>query len=196
MVGYATELLVEKLASLTTDQRAAIDRIVEHVYICNQPLAHLLTGDDKICTSANYYRNGTMDPDTGKWKRRPGWGKDPLFQEALAEAARLALHARTREELHAWAEAKRRARLATPEVVEEIIAIATGYELQRDARGRSVLDHATGKPAVAKRTVEDKDKIAAGKALLDYAKIDAMPEASETDSEEADWWEAASDDEA
>ena len=197
MVGYATESLVEKLAALTTDQRAAIDRIVEHVYIHNLPLAHLLAGDDKICTESNYYRNGTMNPDTGKWKRKPGWGKDPLFQAALSEAARLALQARTREELQAWAEAKRVARLGAPDVVGELMAIATGYELQRDSRGRTVPDHATGRPAVAGRRSEDKDRINAGKALLDYAKIDVSAAGDgERSDEEADWWGAADDDKA
>jgi hypothetical protein len=195
MVAYATEGLIEKLIPLTTDQRAAIDRIVDHVYIRNQPIAHLLTGDDKICTESNYYRNGTMDPATGKWKRKPGWGKDPAFVEALQEAARLALTARTREELTAWAEAKRRARLATPDVVQGMIAIATGYELQRDARGRPVIDHATGQLAVARRMAEDKDAIAAGKALLDYARLDTVAAAGEAEqSEELEWWRATDDD--
>jgi len=195
MVAYATHELVELLAALTTQQRAAIDRIVDHVYIRNLPLSHLLTGDDKIASERRYYDKGVMDPTTGQWKRRPGWHHDPLFQDALKEAVRLALTARTREELTAWAEAKRRARLATPDVVQGMIAIATGYELQRDARGRPVIDHATGQLAVARRMAEDKDAIAAGKALLDYARLDVTSEAGESEAaEELDWWRATDDD--
>lgn len=194
MVAYATEALVERLMALTAQQRAAIDRIVEHVYIRNQPLAHLLRGDDKIVSERRYYDKGVMDSETGNWTKRPGWHHDPAFQAALQEAVRLALQARTREELAAWAEAKRVARLGAPDVVGEMMAIATGYELQRDSRGRTVIDHATGQPAVARRTVEDKDKIAAGKALLDYARIDvSVAGDGDGTDEEAEWWGAADD---
>jgi hypothetical protein len=117
-----------------------------------------------------------------------------MFQDALKESARLALTARTREEVTAWAEAKRRARLATPDVVQGMIAIATGYELQRDARGRPVIDHATGQLAVARRMAEDRDAIAAGKALLDYARLDVMAGAGEDEPAEVDWWRATDDD--
>lgn len=187
MVGYATEGLIALLMGLTTQQRAAIDRIVEHVYILNQPLAHLFQGDDKICSDANYYRNGEMNPETGAWKRKPGWGKDPAFQSALTEAVRLALQARTREEVHAWAEAKRRARLATPFVVDGMIEIATNSHIY--------IDEETGE---VERLTQDKDRIAAGKALLDYARLDVAATQGGEDaeaSEERDWWEAAEDDE-
>jgi hypothetical protein len=195
MVAYATEGLIEKLLPLTTDQRAAIDRIVDHVYIHNQPIAHLLTGDDKICTESNYYRNGTMDPNTGKWKRKPGWGKDPAFVEALQEAARLALTARTREELTAWAEAKRRARLATPSIVGSAIDIVTGTTVARaQLTGEILYDPETGEPAIVPRSM-DKDRVAAAKILLDYARLDVMAAAGEAEqSEELEWWRATDDD--
>lgn len=195
MVGYATEGLIDKLLPLTTDQRAAIDRIVDHVYIRNQPIAHLLTGDDKICTSAKYYRNGDMDPGTGKWKRKPGWGKDPAFVEALQEAARLALTARSREELHAWAEAKRRARLATPSIVESAIEIVTKTTIARaQLTGDILYDPETGSPHIVPQSM-DKDRVAAAKILLDYAKIDMTTAAAgeQERDEEAEWWEAAED---
>lgn len=194
MVAYATEELAVKLLALTTQQRSAIARIVEHVYINNQPMAHLLTGDDKIVSESNYYRNGTMDPDTGKWKKKPGWGKDPLFQDALTEAARLALQARTREEVAAWSEAKRRARLATPAIVDSAIEIANDLVVMRDANGE-VVEGPHGGPLMVRRA-QDKDRVAAIKTLLDYAKIDlgAVDGTEAERDEEADWWAAAEDD--
>lgn len=169
VVGYATYELAEKLATLTPQQRAAIDRIVQHVYIENRPLADLLRGDDKIASEQRYYQRGAMDEQTGRWLKRPGWHHDPDFQAALKEARRLALVARTREELAAWQEAKRAARLATPTVVTGLISIA----------------------AIA----EAKDRVAASKIILDYAKPDeSMTQDSETDAEQ-DWWEAAERDE-
>lgn len=168
MVGYATYELAERLAALTTQQRAAIDRIVDHVYVRNLPLAELLRGDDKICSERRYYDKGEMRAADGSWVRRPGWHHDPVFQAALKEAVRLALMARTREELAAWQDAKRRARLATPTVVDGLISIA----------------------AIA----EAKDRVTASKIILDYAKPDDVTIESETDAEQ-DWWEAAEHDE-
>lgn len=197
MVGYATYELAEKLAVLTTQQRAAIDRIVQHVYIENRPLAELLRGDNKIVNERNYYSKGIIDEETGGWKKKPGWHHDPAFQDALKEARKLALRAHTAIEVNAWAEAKRRARLAAGDVVGELVAIATGYELQRDRRGRTVVDPATGKPAVAARNSEDKDRIAAGKALLDYGAtgLESVEQAP-ADNPEDDWWKAAEGEEA
>lgn len=168
MVGYATYELAERLASLTTQQRAAIDRIVDHVYVRNLPLAELLRGDDAVCSERRYYDKGKMDEQTGRWLKRPGWHHDPEFQAALKEAVRLVLMARTREELAAWQDAKRRARLATPGVVDGLISIA----------------------AIA----EAKDRVSASKIILDYAKPDDLTVEAET-SAEVDWWEAAEHDE-
>lgn len=164
MVGYATYELAERLAALTTQQRAAIDRIVDHVYVRNQPLAELLRGEDKICSERRYYDKGEMREADGSWVRRPGWHHDPVFQAALKEAVRLALMARTREELNAWQEAKRTARLATPLVVAGLVMITEGAEA--------------------------KDRVAASKILLDYAKPDETMMEPETDAEQ-DWWETA-----
>lgn len=168
VVGYATYELAEKLATLTPQQRAAIDRIVQHVYIENRPLADLLRGDDKVASEQRYYQRGAMDEQTGRWLKRPGWHHDPEFQAALKEAVRLALMARTREELAAWQDAKRRARLATPGVVDGLISIAS--------------------------VAEAKDRVSASKILLDYAKPDDLIVETET-SAEVDWWEAAEHDE-
>lgn len=182
MVGYATYELAEKLAALTTQQRAAIDRIVDHVYIRNRPLADLLRGDDAVCSERRYYDKGKMDERTGRWLKRPGWHHDPDFQAALTEARRLALMARTREELNAWQEAKRTARLATPIVVAGLTSIASATRLEP-------MD---GQLIEVPRVTEDKDRIAAAKILLDYAKPDEAMLESETDAEQ-DWWEMADD---
>lgn len=91
MVGYATYELTEKLLALSVQQRAAIDRIVQHVYIDNRPLAELFRGDDKICAETNYYRRGAIDPETGGWKTKPGWAHDKEFVDALDAAPGLRL---------------------------------------------------------------------------------------------------------
>lgn len=166
MLGYATYELAELLGKLNSQQRAAVGRIVEHVYIANRPLSELLRGDDKICTESNYYRRGKIDPDTGQLATKPGWVHDPAFVEALSAARRLAIAARTREETTALAEAKRRARLATPGVVDG---------LQR----------------IVERGEKDSDKVSASKVILDYA---GQPEGEGVASEASDWWEAAEDD--
>lgn len=180
MVGYATYELAERLAALTTQQRAAIDRIVDHVYVRNLALAELLRGDNPICSERRYYDKGKMDEQTGHWLKRPGWHHDPEFQAALKEAVRLALMARTREELAAWQQAKRTARMATPIVVAGLTSIASATRLEE----------VDGQLVEVPRATEDKDRIAAAKILLDYAKPDETIMETETDAEQ-DWWEAA-----
>lgn len=184
IAGYATYELAEKLGRLSPQQRAAIDRIVQHCYIENRPLAELLRGDEKIVTEANYYRRGSIDPDTGGWRTRPGWAHDKEFVDALETAARLALQVRSREELAALQTAKRRARLAAGKVIEGLLDIATRTTPQPLPDGRIVM---------LNRMTEDKDSIAASKVVLDYA---GKPEGEAGDSvvsDEADWWKAASD---
>jgi hypothetical protein len=168
MAGYATYELALKLAALSTQQRAAIDRIVEHVYILNRPLAELLRGDDKICSERRYYGHGKLDEDTGRWLTPPGWHHDKAFQDALGEAVRLALQTRSREELAAIQDAKRRSRLASPNIVEELITIAT-----------------------RRRAAEDRDSITAAKTLLDYGAVADSSEPATATSAAADWWKAA-----
>lgn len=153
MAGYATYELVELLTALTPQQRSAIARIVEHVYVQNRPLADLLRGDGKICSERRYY---TKDG---------GWHHDPLFQAALKAAAKLALQARTREELTTLANAKRKARLASDNIVDQLLD-------------------------VARRGEKGSERVAASKVLLDYAEPDAM-QAEPDDDAAADWWEAS-----
>lgn len=153
MASYATYELVERLAVLTTQQRAAIARIVEYVYIQNKPLADLLRGEGKICSERRYY---TKDG---------GWHHDPEFQAALKESARLALQARTREELTALANAKRKARLNSDDIVDQLLNVARYGE-------------------------KGSERVAASKVLLDYAEPDPAT-AQPADDAAADWWEAA-----
>lgn len=153
MADYATYELVERLAALTTQQRAAIARIVEHVYIQNKPLADLLRGDQKICSERRYYT------------KQGGWHHDPAFQAALKAAAQLALQARTREELTVLASAKRKARLNSDDIVDQLLDVARHGE-------------------------KGSERVAASKVILDYAEP-SQAEAEPTDNAAGDWWEAA-----
>lgn len=179
MVGYATYELSEKLAALSTDQRAAIDRIVQHVYIENRPIAELFRGDSPICSETNYYRRGALDEESGIWRKRPGWGHDKAFQDALKEAVRLALGAKQCEEIKALEDSVRRSRLSSPRVIDGLVNIALGVE---EFEGIEV-----------PRETADKDRIAAAKLLLDHAtnaNVEPSP-SSPAESEEFDWWKAA-----
>lgn len=179
VAGYATYELVERLAQLTPQQRAAIDRIVQHVYIENCPLAQLFRGDDRICAEPKYYQRGVIDEETGRWVRRPGWHHDKVFQDALAEAVRLALLVRTREELRAMQSAARAARLAMPRVITGALEMANAELINKD-----------GKPEP--RGTEDKDRLAAMKFVYEVAGATSETGADAvTESAEADWWRAA-----
>jgi hypothetical protein len=167
VAGYATYELAQRLAALSPQQRAAIDLITQHVYIDNKPWAALFRGESRICSETNYYRRGRMDEATGRWLTRPGWGHDKEFQDALAEAVRLALQVQTREELTALQSAKRRARLAAPGVVDALVQVAT--------------------------LGEDKLRATAGKIVLDYGSTSSPAEQVGGDSAEDDWWKAAED---
>lgn len=183
MAGYATYELTEKLLVLSPQQRAAIDRIVQHCYIDNRPMAELFRGDDKICAETNYYRRGAIDEETGGWKTKPGWAHDKEFVDALDTAARLALTVRTKEELAALATAKRRARLAASGVISQLIDIATQSVAQPLPDGRVKM---------LNRMTDDKDSVAASKVLLDYAGTGEAEQTDAVTSDEQDWWKAAS----
>jgi len=184
IASYATYELVEQLLALSPQQRAAIDRIVQHCYIDNRPLAELFRGDDKICGESNYYRRGVIDEATGGWKLRPGWAHDKAFTDALETAVRLALAVRTKEEMAALQTARRRARLASGKIIEQLVDIATQTTPQPLPDGRV---------KTLNRMTEDKDSIAASKVLLDYAGAAGDREQVDTTtSDEADWWKAAS----
>lgn len=170
MAGYATQELAEKLMPLSPAQRAAIARIVQHVFISNLSWSGLFAAPDPICREDNYYRRGQIDPETGHWRRKPGWGHDKEFQDALAEAVRLALQAQTREEMTAIQTARRRARLAAPGVVDSLVEVATFGEAKLRA--------------------------AAGKVVLDYGSTSSPAEQVGNDSAEDDWWKAAEDEQA
>lgn len=166
MGGYITHELAEALTGLTGPQRAAIARIVQHHYVEDRPLADLFRGEDKVCSEDAYYRRGRVDPETGQAKR-VGWSHQPAFAEALQMAARLALQAREREELHGVREAVRQARLAASSIVGT---------LARDA-------------VFSKAPV---DRTRAGKVLLDIALKNTEFGERPSDGDLADdWWKAA-----
>lgn len=167
VAAYATYELAQKLAALSTQQRAAIDRLVQHVYVDNRPLATLFRGPEKICSEANYYRRGRIDEETGRWLIKPGWGHDKEFQDALSESVRLALQVQTREELASLQTARRRARLAAPNVIDSVILVAT--------------------------LGEEKLRSAAAKVVLDYAGAEDQAGPTTGGSAEDDWWKAAED---
>ena len=171
MAGYMTYELAEQLRGLTPQQRAGIARIVEHVYILNRPLAELMTGDNAVVSENVYYRRGALNEETGHWSR-VGWSHQKAFTEALAHAARLALSAREKEELHAVREAVRQARLGSTDVMRDLVKLASKSE-------------------------QDKDKIAASKMVLDIAiKHTEFDSTGAGESNEAaDWWSAGEEDE-
>lgn len=167
MVGYATYELAEMLGKLTPRQRAAIDRIVQHVYINNLPWAHLFRGDDKICPESRYYYRGKVDPDTGKVKGA-GWGHDPQFVEALGAAKRLAIAGQQRESMGHLQRAKRRAEQQADNAVGAWVDV---MEHGRDERARNE----------------------AAQKVIDLA-FKGNEEKSDTGAGlEADWWAAAGD---
>lgn len=166
MVGYATYELAEMLGKLTPRQRAAIDRIVQHVFINNQPWAGLFRGDDKITSEASYYRKGKVDPETGE-RSGFGWGHDPKFLEALDAAKRLALAGQQRESLGHLQRAKRYAEQAAgPAVQTWVHVMAFGND--------------------------DAARIKAAQAVIDLA-FKGSDEGEQTNTGagvEADWWAA------
>jgi hypothetical protein len=168
MAGYATYELAQLLAKLSTRQRAAIDRIVQHIFIDNRPWAELFRGEDRICPEANYYRRGRLDPETGEYARghKPGWGHDPDFQAALAEAVKLALGSQERERLHWLQRAKRRAEERAEAAVD------TWVDVMRES-------------------MDDKARNDAAGRVIDLAFKGSGDTTDTSAREEADWWAAA-----
>lgn len=87
--AYELDKLAELLAKLTQRQRAAINRIVEHVYLRNGTVADLFVGPNRICAAGTYYRVGGYHPETGE-RTGYGWGHNPDFQAALKQARKAA----------------------------------------------------------------------------------------------------------
>lgn len=167
MAGYATWELAERLAKLTPQQRDAIDRIVQHVYIENQPWADLFRGDDRICAETNYYRRGKVNEATGK-VTKPGWGHDKDFTEALDHARKLALQAQERERLGWLQRAKQHAEASAD------AAVGTWVQVMNASRN-------------------DFARIDAAQKVIDLA-FKGAGESTDTGANlEADWWAAAGD---
>lgn len=164
MAGYASWELAEQLAALTGDQREAIARIVQHVYIENRPWADLFRGDERICAETSYYRKGVID---GMGKQvKPGWGHNPAFQEALAHAAKLALGVRERERLGWLKQAKSHA--------EQQADAAVGTWVQ-----------------VMEYSRNDATRVDAAQRVIDLAFKGSGEQTDSGAGIEADWWAAA-----
>ncbi len=166
MVGYASYELAELLARLTTRQRDAIGRIVQHVYIANRPWAELFRGEDRICPEAAYYRRGVVDERSGA-RKGCGWGHDPKFKAALDHAVKLALAAQQRQRLGRLQRAKEYAEQAAGPMVQVWVNVAT---FGLDERARSD----------------------AAQKVIDLAFKGAGEQTDSGATLEADWWAAAS----
>lgn len=165
MAGYATWELAERLAKLTTQQREAIDRIVQHVYIDRGPWADLFRGDDRICAETSYYRRGKLDDGDGK-RVKPGWGHDPDFQEALDHARKLALSQQQSERMGRLNRAKQYAEMAAAPAVQTWVNVMAF-------------------------SIDDRARIDAAAKVVDLA-FDGAGETTDTGASlEADWWQAA-----
>lgn len=167
MVGYATYELAEMLGKLRQPQRAAIDRIVRHVYIDNRAWADLFRGDDKICAEANYYRRGKVNEETGK-VTKAGWAHDADFQEALQHAVRLALATQQRERTRWLQLAKARAEQRAE------AAVNTWDDVMMHGQDERARNEAAAK-------------------MIDLAFKGSGEQADTGASLEADWWAAVGD---
>ena len=183
MAGYLTYELSQLLGKLTAQQRGAVARIVEHHYIANRPLAELFRGENPICAERRYYGQGRVDPETGK-AHDVGWSHQPDFVAALDMARRLALQTRVNEETHAVKEAVRRARLAAAPIIGKLAQIALGP-------GRTKTIDDKGQIFISGEPIENRDRIAAGKYLMDVALKNTEFGERPTDGDLADdWWKA------
>lgn len=181
MVAYATYELAELLAKLTTQQRAAIDRIVDHVYINNRPWAMLFRTQPAIdisnehplgraaippiCAEANYYRKGKLDAEGNR--SGEGWGHNQAFQEALKKAVELALAGQERERSQRLQAAKRRAEDNAQLAVDQWV------DIMQTGRVEFARIEAAGKVLELAYRGEGSDTQSSGRAV------------------EHDWWAAA-----
>lgn len=182
MLRYMTWELEEQLSRLSAPQVTAINRVIEAGHLVDEPLApyRLFVGCDAVCSRNTWVKRGTLDPATGSW-RGVGWSHQPAFVAALQLAKKLARRVQVEESLQAVRQAVQRARLASPHVVEELVSIATGQTVVRQADGTWLkLDRAS----------VDKDRIAASRVVLGVATADPAVEEG-TDGLAADWWTAA-----
>lgn len=173
--------LVTRLGRLTQQQINGIARIiaagyVTEAYICPR---HLLYGAGRICNSEMMYRTGKWDDERQRWRVSPGWARQPAFLEALNLAKQLARRYNVDEEYTAIAQANRNARLASPTIMQEMIAIARGLAFTEST--------------VVPVDIAHRDRITAATLVLRYAALDAIPD-DDHDNPEADWWHAAEED--
>jgi hypothetical protein len=181
MLRYMTWELEELLGQISAAQVTAIHRIIEAGHLVDEPLApySLVTGADPICARNTWVKRGKFDEETGEW-RGAGWSHRKEFVTALQLAKKLARRVQVEESLGAVRQAVRRARLASPAVVDELVSIATGQQLVRQADGSWLK---------LERASADKDRIAASRVVLGVATADTAQDDG-ADDLAADWWAA------
>lgn len=180
MLRYMTAELAEALAGLSQPQIDAIHRIVASGHLAEEPLApwRMFSGEGAICSQTTWFKRGIADTETGRWLpgHRPGWSHQKAFVDALQMAKRLARKLHTQEALQAVNEGVRAAQLASPDVVRNMVKLATATKIGADGEKEVI-------------GVEHKDQVAAAKVVLGYAKPEG---ADQQDEDEAgDWWAAA-----
>lgn len=188
--------LVAKLSRLTVNQVRGIAAIIASGYhteaiICPR---HLLFGEERICTTEMMYRAGKWSEERQAYTVTPGWSRQPAFMEALNLAKRLALRYDVDEEFIAVRQTNRRARLASPDIMQEMIRIA------RDQPSISSISSTDAGPiqivvdnSIDANPITPRDQIAAATLVLKHAALDAIPD-DDGDNPEADWWKAAEED--
>jgi hypothetical protein len=182
MLHYMTWELEELLGQLSAAQVTGINRIIEAGHLVDEPLApySLFAGEHAICSRSTWVKRGKFNEGTGEWSGA-GWSHRKEFVAALQLAKKLARRVQVEESLGAVRQAVRRARLASPQVVDELVSIATGQQLVRQADGSWLrLDRASA----------DKDRIAASRVVLGVATADTAQDDG-ADDLAADWWTAA-----
>lgn len=201
LIPLQTDDLIAKLSQLTQQQVNGIARIVASGYLTETPICprDLLVGDNPICSPQMFYRPGRWSDDDQRWQISPGWTRQPAFIEALALAKRLALRYSTDEEYTAIRTASRHARMASPNIMQEMIAIARGIPTivsipSADHTESTESTESTDKDAFSVE-IDRKSQVTAATLVLKHATLDAIP-SDDGDNPEADWWKAAEEDAA
>jgi len=191
--------LVAKLTRLTNNQVRGIAAIVASGYTTEAIICprHLLHGDDKICSSDMMYRAGRYNDEEQRWTLSPGWSRQPAFMDALNLAKRLALRYDIDDEYVAIRQTNRRARMASPDIMQEMIRIALARPSMPFTSSMSPTESGQIQ-IVVDNTIDanpatPRDQVAAATLILKHAGLDAIPD-DDGDNPEADWWKAAEDD--
>lgn len=188
-----TAELETALAQLENRQIQFINDLIAVGYLAERPLApySFLFGSTSPTAEYTRWPGNVSRPawstvpqydDEGNLIKRPGWSHQPEFVHALQLAKRLARKRYSRQLLQAIEDAYSHAARAAPDVIGNLVSIATDTALGPD-----------GQPA--NRGTRDADQInAASKILPILSELrNENREDQETDDEAADWWSALDD---